>query len=376
MSFLQDIVAKLKIPVLQSKAHSVVGIDIGSSSIKVVEIKKEHGKIVLATYGEVALGPYQDKPVGFAGPLDPDMVSNAVLAVLKESHVESRSVVITIQSSASLLFVLRLPASAEKSLAEVVPNEARKYIPVPISEVTLNWILIPSHVEESLNSENEAPLKNLKEHAPDIEVLVIAIRNDALATYKNISAQTSLQPLHYEIEIFSMIRAVLHHELVPVGIIDCGATQTRIALVHYGMVMKYHTINRGGMLITENIMRSLGQSFERAEELKRTVGLTDEKHQDVVNAIHTHVMGLVSEIKGSMLDFEKQYNKALDRIILVGGGALMPGLPELLSRELGLPVVVGDPFNKTSYPEFLNTVLSHTGPIFTGAVGAALYALE
>jgi type IV pilus assembly protein PilM len=377
MSFLQTLTSKLISGVFKSKANSVAGVDIGGSSIKVVELKKEHGKIILSTYGEVALGPYQEKPVGFSGPLDPDVVATALLDVLKEANVESRSAVVTIQSSASLLFTLELPASAEASLSEVLPNEARKYIPIPISEVTLNWNIIPRHVEESL--EHEMPISvghPNKGHTDTILVLVAAIRNDALAAYKNIIAQAGLQPLHYEIEIFSMIRSTFHQELAPVALIDLGASQTRVALVHYGAVMKYHTMNRGGMMITENISRSLGQPFERAEELKRSTGLLPEKNPDVAHLAQTHMMALVSEIKGSMLDFEKQYHKALDKAILVGGGAAMPGLYDMLSRELGLPIMMGDPFKKASNPEFLDPILAKVGPTFAGAVGAALYSLE
>ncbi len=367
----QKIISNLKLPVLSGSPDSVVGIDIGSSSIKIVELKKERGKIVLATYGEVALGPYNNKPIGFGSPLDPDIIATALLDVMKESNVTSRTGVFAMQSSASLIFIIKLPKSALSSLDEIVPNEARKYIPVPISEVTLNWSIIPSHVQESFDMVAHTNVEDYNE----VEVLVAAVRNDALASYKNITAQVALKALHYEIEVFSAMRSTFHNELAPIALIDMGASQTRIALIQYGTIMKYHTINRGGVLITETIARSLNLPFDRAETLKRSIGL-GEGNAEVARSVEMGVMSLISEIKSVLFDFEKQYNKAIDRIIVVGGGGLLVGLPQFLSDKLQVPVQLGDPFRKTAKPEFLEGVLSSVGPEFAIATGAALYEME
>lgn len=355
--------------IVPHKADAVIGVDIGSSSIKVVELKKEKGKIVLSTYGSIALGPFQQQSVGYASALDPDIVSNALIEVMKESNIEGRGAVMALQSSASLLFVVELPKNAASALDSVVPNEARKFIPVPIAEVSLNWNVIPDHVEEALGSEMDA------QSDKTMEVLVAAIRNDALSAYKNIGGQAGLKVGNYELEVFSAIRSTFHNELSPVVLIDMGASQTRVALVQYGIVMKYHTINRGGMLLTENLERALNISFEKAEELKREVGLTGSK-VEVVQTLQTALTSLTTEVKNTILDFEKKYHKAVDKAILVGGGALLPGIQDRMTQELGLPIQMGDPFRKVGNPEFLDAVLSQVGPEFAVSVGAALRVME
>ncbi|OGI83352.1 hypothetical protein A2997_02570 [Candidatus Nomurabacteria bacterium RIFCSPLOWO2_01_FULL_36_10b] len=361
--------------VFGGKHNSIVGVDIGSSSIKVVEMKKEHGKIVLTTYGEIALGPYQSKPVGSSGSLDPDITANALIDLLKEAHTTTRDAVVAIQSSASLIFMISLPASAEKKLDEVIPNEARKYIPVPLSEVTLNWIQIPAHITQSLQRSDDSFDKG-KLESDRIQVLVVALRNDVVGSYKNVIAQASLSAHQYEIEMFSAVRSSIHNELSPVMIIDFGASQTRCVVVCYGMIFKYNAFNRGGTSITDNIARSISVSFEKAEELKRNEGLVGKNHPDVAHISQTMLSSLAIEIQTTMLDFQKEYNKAIDKIVMIGGGARMEGLSDYIQQTLGVPTSVGDPFGKTEHPEFLNQVLSNVGPEFSIAAGSALYQLE
>ncbi len=356
-----------------SRGDGVMGIDIGSSSIKVVELKKERGAIALSTYGELALGPRIGKSPGATVPLDPDQIATALTELMREAHIDSRAAVITIQSSASLLFTMQLPLSAESSLADIIPNEARKYIPVPISDVTLNWSIIPQHVTESFTSHDGSEIPN-----ESITVLVAAIRNDALGGYKNISAQAEIKPLHYEMEIFSGLRATLHNELSPIAVIDCGASQTRVAIVQYGMVMKYHSINKGGFFLTDSITRSLGITFDRAEEIKRAEGLSVEKsqHPEIRKILQSQIDTLLAEVKMSIFEFEKEYHTALDSVYLIGGGAALPGFSDYMATSLGFPVKIGHPFDKVQNPDFLDPVLDQVGPSFAIACGAALYALE
>ncbi len=356
-----------------SSRGGVIGVDIGSSSIKIVELKKERGAIALSTYGELALGPRIGKSAGATVPLDPDQIASALIELMREAHIESRSAVITIQSSASLLFTMQLPVSAESSLADIIPNEARKYIPVPMSDVTLNWSVIPVHVTDSFTPHDGQEIAR-----ESITILVAAIRNDALGGYKNMSAQAEIKPLHYEMEIFSGLRATLHNELSPIAVIDCGASQTRVAIVQYGTVMKYHSINKGGSFLTESIVRSLSIAFDRAEEIKRSEGLLVQKvqHPEAQKILQSQIDTLLAEIKMSIFEFEKEYHTALDSVYLIGGGAMLPGFSEYVATALGISVKIGHPFDKVQNPDFLDPVLDHVGPSFAIACGAALYALE
>ena len=121
------------------KEDGAVGIDIGSSAIKVVEIKKKGGKTVLETYGAIALGPYDSLDIGCVTNLSVEKISEAIKEVLKQSGVITGGAAFSISAQSSLIFTVELPVTVKESeMATIIPTEARKYIPVPITEVSLN----------------------------------------------------------------------------------------------------------------------------------------------------------------------------------------------------------------------------------------------
>lgn len=348
------------------KAKSFLGVDIGSSAIKIVELKKDQGRIALQTYGEVALGPYANQPVGARVQADPDMLAQALIDVMAEAHVTTPMGCVAVQSSASLVFLLTLPESALSSLDSVVPNEARKYIPVPLSEVALNWQVVPAHIQHRYDDEQV-----IKPASGDRQVLVVAIRNDALSGYRNIMGQAKLDIKHMEIEAFSSLRSIYRNELTPFALVDIGASQVRVAIVHYGMIMQYDVNNRASFGWSETLARSLNVSFEKAQELKHTVGLT-QTIPNVAEALGTSISTLESDIRNSISRYERAHTTVVDRMVLVGGGSRMPGLVERLGESFDIKVEQAHPFDKAAAPQFLDPVLDSVGPEFATAVGAAL----
>src|SRR3989338_6868032 len=140
-----------------SGEESAVGIDIGSSAIKVVEIKKKKGKAVLETYGSITLGPYAGGEVGTVTNLPIEKVIEALKEVLKQSGTVTSSAALAIPVQSALIFSLELPPGVgEGELAQVVPTEARKYIPVPIDEVSIDYFLLPRK-EPSYEEMNKEP---------------------------------------------------------------------------------------------------------------------------------------------------------------------------------------------------------------------------
>ena len=149
MAFSLSTVAQTLSSLISSKEGSVIGIDIGASAIKIVQLRASHGVAILETYGEIALGPYAKVPIGKATKLSPEQLAQALLDLMKEANVTARKGGISIPFSASLISILDLPKVDAKQLARMIPLEARKYIPVPTDEVKLDWFVIP---QESLPS--------------------------------------------------------------------------------------------------------------------------------------------------------------------------------------------------------------------------------
>lgn len=356
-----------------SKSDTFVGIDIGASYIKVVQLKKEKGRILLETYGSVALGPYQEED-GIAGQLtnlEVDKLTAALKNLIEQANVTAKSAVISVSSATSLIFILKLPKISERELSGVIKNEARKYIPIPLSEVSLDWWIIP---EKAIYEEEE--VNNAK--GGEVDVLVAAVRNEVVNRYNEVSQSLGkFSSTVFEIETFSAVRGSFKHELSPVMLLDFGASGVRMSVIEHGVVRKFKAASRGSSYLSSSLQKSLEIEFKEAEELKREVGLNkDHPHQEAYNIINTGTNYIFSEIQNVIFDFEKDYKKPISKIILTGGGALLPLFREQLEIRYNITTVYADPFSKAVSPDFLEAVLTEAGPEFTVAVGLALQGIK
>lgn len=366
-----------KVGNMGSNGQSVLGIDIGSSSIKIVQLSRRNGHPILDTYGELALGPYAGKGVGEATNLPLEKIIEAVNDILREKEVNitTRICGVAIPFASSLMAVVEMPALPTKQLAEMVPLEARKYIPVPISEVTLDWYAIP----KDKNPEEDFPSVNpeVKPGFQKVEVLIVALHNETINSYKEIVAKSSLDADFFEIEIFSTMRSVLDQEVAPVLIIDMGATSTKLYIVERGILRSSHMVNRGSHKITDELSKSLGISISDAEYLKREKGLPGEIDGIEIKKVMILTLNYIfSEANQFVLAYQKKYNKNISKIFLVGGGSALKGIVDVAKETFKTEVVAGDPFGKVVAPAFLEKVLRETGPEFTVALGVALRRLQ
>jgi type IV pilus assembly protein PilM len=358
--------------------ESALGIDIGSSAIKVVQLKKQGGKAVLETYGSLALGPYANTEIGQITNLSSTDLARALLDVLKESNTTIRSGAVAIPSLASLIFTISLPSQiTEDKFSTVIPTEARKYIPVPISEVTLDWSIIPPEIEASkIIDDTVGPTNQQPKTTGNTEVLVVAIHNDTLTRYQEVLTKTEIQSHSFEMEIFSGIRSTFSRDIAPVLLMDFGASKTKLSIVEAGVVRVFHVVNRGSCDITKNIATSLSISFTDAEKLKRLVGLDATSNPQVAEIVRLSTDYIFSDTNSVVLAYEKKYNKNISKIIITGGGSLLKGLLPRAVENFRAEVIYGDPFSKTEAPAFLEPVLKTSGPEFAVAVGLALRELS
>ena len=354
---------------------SAIGIDLGTSAIKVVEIRKKGGKAVLETYGAIALGPYADLPAGSVTNLPIEKIIAALKEVLKQSDVAGKTVAMAVPIQSSLIFTIELPAQiGTDQIAAIVPTEARKYIPVPITEVSIDYFILPKKEAsfEEINTPDGISIPQEK-----INVLVVATQNDAVSKARSMVSECGLAASFFEIEIFSSIRANFEHELSPVLLVDFGASRTKLALVEFGMIKSYHTIDRGSADITNSIAKSLSLSFVEAEKMKKEFGLFgNPAEKSFVDIIKVHLDYIFSETNNVLLGYEKKYGRTVSKIIFTGGGSLLKGLPEVAVDNFRAEIEMGHPFSKVGAPQFLEKVLATMGPEFAVALGLALRKLQ
>ena len=371
---LKDIFSKVK-GFGRSGGSSAVGIDIGSSSIKVVEVKKKDGRAMLETYGMIGLGPYADTDVGRVTNLPVEKITEALKETLKQSGVTTTSSAISISVQSSLIFTIEIPPNVKDSeMSQIISTEARKYIPVPITEVNLDWFTLPQK-ETTFEEANNPDFKSQQREKK--EVLVVAIQKDAIAKYRSVVEGCKLDTDFFEIEIFSSIRSNFEHELSLVLLMDFGASRTKLSIVEFGTVKSFHIITRGGADITDSISKSMGIPFGDAEKMKKEFGLYGNPNEkSLADIIKIHTDYIFSETNNVLLDYEKKYNRAISKIIFTGGGSLLKGLKEVAENNFKSGVEIGHPFRKVGAPVFLDKVLESTGPEFAVAIGLALRKLQ
>lgn len=353
---------------------SVVGIDIGSASIKVVQLKRKKGKAILETYGEIALGPYAGTQVGRSTKLTTDKISQALNDVLREANVTTTDSAISIPMKSSMVTLIKIPRLQEKQLAQMVPIEARKYIPVPISEVSLDWFVIPK-----LESEDDHIEEVDGKKVTMADVLVVAIHNDVLNDFSSIVSLSKLNTTFFEIEMFSTIRSVLETSDMSnsVLVFDMGASATKIYIVERGIIKESHNINKGSQDITLNIATSLNIAVDHAEKLKRNFGHnTPEQDKKIEEVVDLTLAPIFGETNAAIVNYGRRFNKVVNKMMLVGGGCLLNGIQQKAKEKIGIDIQMANPFLRTQAPAFLQEVLTQTGSTFATAVGLALRKLQ
>lgn len=358
---------------------SMIGIDIGASSAKVVQLRNAHGAAILETYGEIALGPYAGEAIGKAVKLAPEKIAEALLDLMREANVTGKQGGISIPFASSLISILDLPKVDQDQLKRMIPIEARKYIPMQVSEVMLDWFVIPEDPATGVfdRIEKQSPIR-----AKGQEVLLVAIHNDTISSYQTIASTGGLIVDFYEIEIFSAVRSSLGHGVAPVLVIDMGAATTKMYVVERGIVRVTHLVTSGGQHMSEHLARSLSWEFDKAERVKRERGLVSsnaysmDENDRIKTSLESSLERVLSEADRVLLSFGKRYNKDVSHVVLCGGGASLPGLLEYAKKTLHADVTLAHPFARTETPAFLESVLQSIGPGFAVSVGLALRGLR
>ncbi len=349
----------------KKKSKSVLGVDVGSSSLKVVQLRREGGIAVLETYGEIALGPAASAEVGQATNLPPDKIAASLKDLLREANVTTTDAGISIPFSRSLLTLVSLPRRDDpEEQKTVISLEARKYIPVPVQEVQLDWFVVPEALPEGT------------EPSQNVNVLLVAVHNDELTLLQSVVQGANLEASFYEIEIFSTIRSVVDEPVKPVMVLDIGASATKVYVVERGVVALSHNIREGGQDVTRTIASAHGLDVAKAETLKKEHGFADGKGAYDRKTIELVFSRIFEEARRAVGKYEREHEKAVSSLILTGGGGVTKELASYAQTFFSTEVRVADPFAKTSAPAFMRPVLQEIGPEFAVAVGLALRKLE
>ncbi len=368
---------------LFAKRLSYIGIDIGTAGIKIVELLNDQGKPRLATYG------YLDEPINVVRSDSPEAHAKAVQVIkeiFKQAKVGTNRVISALPSFSVFSAIISLPNMSRKELVSAVRWEAKKFVPMPIEEMILDWKVLDEQTNDGAPSKAESAPTDKKAGEPaapgkNLNILLTAAPRNLVQRYLNIFKELNVKLVGLETEAFALERSLIGHDKSAVMIVDIGGLNTNVCVMRDSIPLLNRSIDVGGETITRTIANGLNVDLERAEQFKRDFGMsTDESggQQQIPKTIEFVISSIVNEIKYCFNLYHNQSlgptdaNKAIEKVILIGGSAFLPSLPEYLSKVLNMRVYIGDPWARVAYPEELKPVLTELGPKLAVAIGLAM----
>ncbi|MFH0951820.1 MAG: type IV pilus assembly protein PilM [Patescibacteria group bacterium] len=344
---------------------SYIGLDLGTVSVKLAEMRLEKGKPRLVTYGFIDQSSNIVK--NNAEHTQKEIVEN-IKTIVKESRITSTKVVAALPSYAVFNSIIALPAMSKKDLYSAVRWEAKKFVPMPLEEMVLDWRILEDEKDGSGKKINEAPPGPKK-----LKVLLTAAPKNLVKKYIEICKAAELQIVSLETESFALERSLIGNDKSTIMIVDIGGISTDISIIKNSVPILNRNIDVGGDTITKSIANALNIDLERAEQFKRDVGVADNPNSQIPKTIEFVISSIINEINYAMNLFKGQQEVGpVEKIILSGGSAFLPNLTVYLEKALNLKVIIGNPWARIVYPLDLKPVLDEIGPRFAVAVGLAI----
>ena len=341
------------------RAKSLVGLDIGSSAVKAVELKAAGRGYRVAAYGSESLPP--DSIVDGAI-IDGAAVADAIRRLFDGRGIRTRDVAASLSGNAVIVKKITLPTMTEGELAESIYWEAEQYIPFDIQDVNLDYQVL----------DGDDPGKGT------MDVLLVAAKKEKIADYTGVIAQAGRTAVIVDVDAFALQNAYeVNYGIEPgsvVVLLNAGASATNINILSGEQSVFTRDVSIGGNAYTEALQRELSLPYETADQLKRgepVDGLSFEEARPVLRAVTENVM---LEIQKTF-DFFKATaaSDRIDRIVVSGGASRAEGFTEILSERFGAPVETFDPFRRVTFDgRKLAGDPAAIGPTAAVALGLAL----
>jgi type IV pilus assembly protein PilM len=343
------------------KTKSLVGLDIGSSSVKAVELKKTKNGYELASFGLEALA--QDTVVDGAI-MDAPSVAEKIISIFDSQKTKVKDVATSVSGHSVIVKPVKMPLMTEEELFDRIQTEATQYIPFDIADVNLSHQLLEA-------TENQ------------MDVLLVAVKKDKILNHTNVLAQAGKAPVVVDIDAFALQNCFeVNYDSDPsqvVALLNIGASVMNINIVRGGVPLFTRDVSVGGNQYTDALQKELDLSFEDAERLKKgdtLPSVTDEQKQQILRSVSDI---LTLEIQKTFDFFRATASgENIQRIVVAGGTARVPGLVDLLREEFAMPVEELNPFRKVlvNPSRHSDDQIREMSPRLAIAVGLALRSFD
>jgi len=351
-----------------SAKNQLVGIDIGSHSIKIVEIEDSKKGMVLTNFGMIELPP---DAIIEGSIKEMEIVSSALKNLLKNLKIKNKNVATSISGYSVIVKKISTPKKEEEELERTIQGEAEQYIPFDINDVNLDFQIL--HSEEETEEEEKEDL---------MDVLLVAAKKDIVEEYISLLHLTELSPMVLDIDAFALQNAFeisTHEQTGCHALINIGAQQLTINVIKDGISIFTRDSSYGGSQITGEIQRKLNIPYQEAEMIKLGAQpIEKEKKSIIEEAFSSTVVKWSQEIKRA-LDFVATtfMDIKVENILLSGGSSLIPGFSKYLGLETGLKIEMLNPFGNLEIKEklFDTGYLNYRAPMAVISIGLALRSI-
>jgi type IV pilus assembly protein PilM len=352
----------------QTIAPAYLGVDIGTTSIKMVEMSegKELPKLVNYAALESRSSLSRANSVFQTSSLklfDKDIVE-LLKTLMDKMQPKSREVVASLPGFSAFMTVVDFPTMSPADLVKALSFKAKEYIPQPLSEVALDWLKVGEYKDDKGFSYDQ--------------ILLISVPQEQIKKYQGIFAQAGLTLKALEIEPLSHVRSIIAGDPTPTLIVDIGSRATSMIAADKGTLRFAAQSDMGGASLTQALASSLSINPLRAEELKRERGiLASGPQQELSTIIVPFLDAILNEVKRFQASYASQFvgAKPFERIILSGGTANLLGVEQYVTQMFGIPAVKAAPFTTCEYPAELDPLAGELNPLFSVAIGLALREL-
>jgi type IV pilus assembly protein PilM len=355
------------------KKNKLVGLDIGSHSVKLVEIDDTKKGMVLKNFGIIGL----PKDAVVEGTIrEMEIVASAIKNLYKNLKVKNKNVAIAISGFSVIVKKINIAKREEFELESSIYDEAEQYIPFDISDVNLDYEILTEKEEFESDIDEESDEENV------MDVMLVAAKKDIIEDYISLIHLAGLNPVLVDVDAFALQNAFeISTEDISgcYAIINIGAEELSINAIKDGISIFTRDSSYGGVQITEAIMSELDVSFEEAERIKLGGTAMDDKKEALEEIFTTVVSGWVQEIKRALDFLSTTYpDEAIEKIFLSGGASRLPGFQKFLQMETDIPVLELKPFTNFQISEkvFDPRYLSYIAPQAGVAVGLALRSVD
>ncbi|HNX49711.1 MAG TPA: type IV pilus assembly protein PilM, partial [Thermoanaerobaculaceae bacterium] len=343
---------------LLGKKKGIVGLDIGSSAIKLVELKAgKGGRYSLLHAGHAPLSP---EAIVEGTVMDSSLVVEVAQRLIGEQGVKNPGIGISLSGMSVAIRKIQVPAMSEAELAESIHWEAEQYLPFDVNEVNLDYVV-------------------LGQDADNMEVLLVAAKKDRIADYTGIITQLGKSPALVDVDVFALQNAYEYNYGVPqdrvVALVNIGAHIMNVNILAHGQSVFWRDIVFGGNAYTEAIQRELNLTRDQAEAVKSGEQLGDHTPQTILGVLNGVSEDLAAELQKT---FEFFYTTSshdqVEEVVLAGGAAGALNLDGVLRERLGAKIELMNPFREIQYSEsqFSPEWLNRHAPAMVVAVGMAL----